>query len=65
MSDALSFTEIVGQHVELLPARTVLSMFTRDTNSGNDPAAGLVKVVTGLISPSTPGAAGESGPVSS
>lgn len=26
MSDALSFTEIDGQHVELLPARTVLSM---------------------------------------
>jgi hypothetical protein len=25
MSDALSFTEIDGQHVELLPARTVLS----------------------------------------
>ena len=27
MSDALSFTEIDGQHVELLPARTVLSLF--------------------------------------
>lgn len=26
MSDALSFAEIDGQHVELLPARTVLSM---------------------------------------
>jgi hypothetical protein len=26
MSDALSFTEIDGQHVELLPARTVLSL---------------------------------------
>ena len=25
MSDALSFVEIDGQHVELLPARTVLS----------------------------------------
>jgi hypothetical protein len=25
MSDALSFAEIDGQHVELLPARTVLS----------------------------------------
>jgi len=28
MSDALSFAEIVGQHAELLPARTVLSTFT-------------------------------------
>jgi hypothetical protein len=27
MSDALSFTEIDGQHVELLPARTVMSTF--------------------------------------
>jgi hypothetical protein len=26
MSDSFSFTEIDGQHVELLPARTVLSM---------------------------------------
>ncbi|MGH3883869.1 MAG: hypothetical protein ACRDRY_04310 [Pseudonocardiaceae bacterium] len=28
MSDALSFAEFDGQHVELLPARTVLSLFT-------------------------------------
>jgi hypothetical protein len=28
MSDALSFAEIDGQHVELLPARTVLSLFS-------------------------------------
>ncbi|MGQ0778103.1 MAG: hypothetical protein ACT4NY_27445 [Pseudonocardiales bacterium] len=27
MSDALSFAEIDGQHVELLPARTVLSSY--------------------------------------
>ncbi|HEY6424947.1 MAG TPA: hypothetical protein VIY28_17250 [Pseudonocardiaceae bacterium] len=27
MSDALSLAEIDGQHVELLPARTVMSMF--------------------------------------
>lgn len=27
MSDALSFADIDGQHVELLPARTVMSMF--------------------------------------
>ena len=28
MSRTLSFTEIDGQHVELLPARTVLSLFS-------------------------------------
>lgn len=28
MSNALSFAEIDGQHVELLPARTVMSMFS-------------------------------------
>jgi hypothetical protein len=28
MSEALSFAEIDSQHVELLPARTVLSLFT-------------------------------------
>ncbi|MBV9142031.1 MAG: hypothetical protein JO115_14135 [Pseudonocardiales bacterium] len=27
MSEALSFAEIDGQHLELLPARTVMSMF--------------------------------------
>ncbi|MGB7794921.1 MAG: hypothetical protein WBL53_01450 [Pseudonocardiaceae bacterium] len=33
MSDALSFVEIEGQHVELLPARTVMSTF-RAGNGG-------------------------------
>jgi hypothetical protein len=28
MSDALSFVEIAGQHVELLPARTILSLLS-------------------------------------
>ncbi|MGH3775414.1 MAG: hypothetical protein ACRDRR_06700 [Pseudonocardiaceae bacterium] len=28
MTDVLSFAEIDGQHVELLPARTVLSLFS-------------------------------------
>ncbi len=28
MFDAMSFVEIDGQHVELLPARTVLSLFS-------------------------------------
>ena len=28
MSDALTFAQLDGQHVELLPARTVLSLFS-------------------------------------
>ena len=35
MSDALSFVEIDGQHVELLPARTVMSMFHAGNHGGN------------------------------
>lgn len=35
MFDALSFVELYGQHVELLPARTVLSMFI----TGGDPSS--------------------------
>ncbi|MGH3870881.1 MAG: hypothetical protein ACRDSR_05075 [Pseudonocardiaceae bacterium] len=40
MSDALSFVEIDGQHVELLPARTVLSMFSVSCDCGAAPSAG-------------------------
>ncbi len=41
MSDAMSFTEIDGQHVELLPARTVLSLFsTGDGGRGGNGGAG-------------------------
>jgi hypothetical protein len=36
MCDVLSFTEVNGQYVELLPARTVLSMFSTAT----DPSSG-------------------------
>lgn len=35
MSDSLSLVEIVGQHGELLPARTVLSLFA--AQGGGDP----------------------------
>ena len=35
MSDAVSFVEIDGQHVELLPARTVMSMFHAGNSGGN------------------------------
>ncbi|HXT44428.1 MAG TPA: hypothetical protein VN748_09980 [Pseudonocardiaceae bacterium] len=38
MSDALSFVEINGQHVELLPARTVMSLL--HTGGGSDSGRG-------------------------
>jgi hypothetical protein len=40
MSDALSFGEIDGQHVELLPARTVMSMFRAGGGDGGTGGAG-------------------------
>ncbi|MGH3825910.1 MAG: hypothetical protein ACRDQX_01850, partial [Pseudonocardiaceae bacterium] len=46
MSDALSFVEVEGQRVELLPARTVMSLFaagggTAVGGSGGHGAGGL------------------------
>jgi hypothetical protein len=40
MSDALSFTEINRQHIELLPARTVMSMFMMAGQSGKGGSVG-------------------------
>ena len=40
MSDGLSFFEIDGQHVELLPARTVLSLFVAGGGDGGTGGAG-------------------------
>ena len=40
MFDALSFTEIDGQHVELLPARTVMSLFSTGSHTGGDAGNG-------------------------
>ena len=53
MSDALSFAEIDGQHVELLPARTVLSLFSTGTggNGGDGGSAqgGLgINILSGI-----------------
>ena len=36
MFDAMSFAEIDGQHVELLPARTVLSLFATHGATGGE-----------------------------
>jgi hypothetical protein len=40
MFDALSFAQIDAQHVELLPARTVLSLFSAGALRGSDTASG-------------------------
>lgn len=48
MSDALSFAEIDSQHVELLPARTVLSTF-RAGGGGNGGQAGAGGTGTGGV----------------
>ncbi|HEV7451952.1 MAG TPA: hypothetical protein VGO16_11295 [Pseudonocardiaceae bacterium] len=53
MSDALSFVEIDGQYVELLPARTVLSLFSagggaRGGNGGHGAPGGIGKGGLGL-----------------
>ena len=62
MPEALSFTEIDGQHAEILPARTVMSMFmttegaaggtdsapTGDSGASNDPFS---KVFGSLFAP--------------
>jgi hypothetical protein len=40
MSDAVSSTELDGQHMELLPARTVLSMFLSGGGKGGSASNG-------------------------
>jgi hypothetical protein len=53
MSDALSFAEVYRQHVELLPARTVLSMFLngKDTSTGGTGAVSSGDAVTQIVGP--------------
>jgi hypothetical protein len=41
MSDALSFAEIDGQHVELLPARTVMSLVSAHGGGGRGGNGGV------------------------
>jgi hypothetical protein len=48
----LSFIEINAQHVELLPARTVMSLFAMQP-IGNDPCA--IPGSPGCVNPSGPG----------
>jgi len=51
MSDALSFEEIDGQHVELLPARTVMSAFRTgwDCGCGDEDDEGLLGGVLDIL----------------
>ncbi len=66
MSDIVSFAELDGQHMELLPVRTVLSMLSVQapggTNSGGAVTPGTVTGVvlgaTGLPQSSSSGADG-------
>ncbi len=69
MSDTASFDELEGQHVELLPARTVLSMFIAASDGGaaSDGANGTGTVGMKILGMEIPpgggngvGAAGES-----
>jgi hypothetical protein len=55
MSDALSFAEIDRQHVELLPARTVLSTFS----AGGGPRGGGTGTGTGMGAPGVTGGEAE------
>ena len=57
MSDALSFAEMEGQYLELLPARTVMSMFTTgccgggggDGGNGGNAQGGLgINILSGI-----------------
>jgi hypothetical protein len=41
MSDALSFAEIDGLHAELLPARTVMSVFSMQGGEGGNGQGGI------------------------
>ena len=66
MSDTVSFTELDGQHVELLAARTVLSLFSAGSEGvasdgglggAGDLVMGAAKAL-GVVSSSTPGSTG-------
>ncbi|MGH3772306.1 MAG: hypothetical protein ACRDRW_13075 [Pseudonocardiaceae bacterium] len=49
MSDALSCVEIEGQHVELLPARTVMSLFTAGGGHNEGGKGGGAKGGLGVV----------------
>ncbi|MGH3547592.1 MAG: hypothetical protein ACRDQU_05635 [Pseudonocardiaceae bacterium] len=49
MSDAFSFAEIDEQHVEVLPPRTVMSMFGQSEIGGGNTQGGLgINLISGI-----------------
>lgn len=58
MSDALSFAQIDGQHVELLPARTVLSMFSLGGRGGGGGSTVVTDSCSASSQPTTGGLLG-------
>jgi hypothetical protein len=63
MSEKSSDVQVDGQHVELLPARTVLSTFARaaDESYGNEDAGGLDSILGHLPSLDDSNSGGENG----
>lgn len=53
MLETLSFIEMDRQHLELLPARTVMSMFVTDGTAGNDGTSGTGGNTEGTASTAT------------
>ncbi|HKR50552.1 MAG TPA: hypothetical protein VJT72_13445 [Pseudonocardiaceae bacterium] len=50
MSHPVSFAELDGQHVELLPARTILSLFSvQDTSPGGATPEQVAKFTLSLL----------------
>jgi len=64
MSDTVNFVELDGQHVELLPARTVLSLFSAgDSGIGMNGAPGIGTLGLNLLGlPLGPGSNGVGAP---
>ncbi|MFY9809379.1 MAG: hypothetical protein WCB57_11750 [Pseudonocardiaceae bacterium] len=56
MSDALSFAQIEGQHVEVLPARTVLSLFS--VGGGGGGSTVVTSSCNNIAQPTSGGLAG-------
>jgi hypothetical protein len=65
MPAVLSFVELAAQHVELLPARTVLSMFSTGdggtATNGNDSMGGAAISILNHMIPLVPATGGGNG----
>lgn len=59
MPEALSFTDIDRQHLELLPARTVMSMLTAGTGTAGDANSSSTTTTTTSGTSSPTGGAGD------